>query len=499
MSEMSDIDDHVQSLNNLLDSALRIVNEISGPVPSDLKDKAKEVYKKLSAPPLVPSSPTRSSMGSISIEEGSEHLIDKPVISARSCVVCGRSDRPGSERKSGFKCFDCVGVASNQKYKVQVQQEVARQKGVDDDGNKTINDYVFMYELGRGAYGKVKMAAHNVSGQAYAVKILKKDQLKKVQSGGDSALATIKKEIQIMVALKHPNLCKLYEIIEDSKNGKLYLVMEYLAGGQLFSVEEKTGRCFTKRKIEGNEVPMLFPRERLKKYVVAVCNGLEYLHFNKVIHRDIKPENICVDSEDHAKLVDFGVSSVLGRTTNKDDDCTGSPAYMSPEAIAQKAVDYQTDVWALGVTLYGMIFGNLPFWTSNVLDLPSLVVDSDLENQVEHEDPAIQDLLRKMLTKDPNTRITVPGILKHPFLVDVRTVRGQPVETETIKLDISEDQSLADSHAALIEKKDYIKSLPANQLKGWKGFSQFVKKHGPNLQVHQPNAFTLMVFGIKNE
>ena len=345
----------------------------------------------------------------------------KKVISARACSVCGRDDRPGDQRKSGFKCFECVGLPSNPQFKKEIEEAQGLLKGRDSDGSFALNEYRIIRTIGQGSYGKVRLCVHNKSNQNYAIKFLSKDKLsKKIMSGNPNAdnkegIKKIRDEITIMKQLQHPNIIQIYGTMESES--EIMIIMEHL---------------------EGQIYPSTYPQKpiplrKLKRYIVGITNGLQFLHEKHIVHRDIKPDNILLDKKDNVKLADFGVSAFAAEGVEglMVEGFAGSPFFMPPEQFGSgcAAVEGPSgDVWSFGITLYAMAMGELPsFKGTNVQDLGVSIQNTDI--LFNHESDLLNDLMRKMLQKDPQERATVDQILCHELLRDVRIVKGHPVET----------------------------------------------------------------------
>ncbi|CAK9786665.1 Pkinase-domain-containing protein [Cutaneotrichosporon oleaginosum] len=323
----------------------------------------------------------------------------------------------------------------------------------DDDGARVINQYKIGNSLGSGAYASVVLGIDVGDGKEYAIKEFSKARLQKQalmerqaqmarerrnrrpvlrpgprgpaateppQSAHTAALvsdemlekdplALIRREVAVMKKLDHPNLTKLYEAISVPNADGLFLVLEYLPGGVLMKVEpgfEPT-----------NEKPP-FTEEEAREYFRQICLGLEYLHANGIAHRDIKPENILFTAErDMVKLADFGVSEMFqGDDTIKA--AGGSPAFLSPESFTASIGEVHgksVDIWALGVTLYCMLRGKLPFNVANPIELMWMVREKEPEIPNEwHRD--LQNLIRGMLRKDPEQRFTMTEIRENSWV-----------------------------------------------------------------------------------
>eukprot|EP01060_Flectonema_neradi_P000391 TRINITY_DN10257_c0_g1_i1.p1 TRINITY_DN10257_c0_g1~~TRINITY_DN10257_c0_g1_i1.p1 ORF type:complete len:575 (+),score=85.47 TRINITY_DN10257_c0_g1_i1:40-1764(+) len=361
------------------------------------------------------------------------------VISARACAVCARDDRPGEVRAKGFKCHECVGLPSNPLFIRMVDKQVQITKGKSEDGEFVFNDYVIKKTLlGEGAFGKVRLCYHLGSPeQLYAVKTLPIAQLKthrlrrgvtvtrrqsttinpdSIATARDENLRRCKEEVEIMRRLSHPNIVQIIDSMESET--ELMIVMEYLEGGQIFPDD-------------GGEPVRV---GKLQKYTCAIARGLDYLHTNGVIHRDIKPANILLDKHDNVKLADFGVSAEPNDSF-RVFGFIGTPKYMCPEAFNNASTKGLSgsaiDSWAFGVTLFTMAFGKNPGWSGSTLtDLGNSIANYNLE--IEHENDHLNDLIGRLLDKNPATRITADKVLKHPFLASVRVLKGHPVETLTL-------------------------------------------------------------------
>eukprot|EP01063_Lacrimia_lanifica_P028701 TRINITY_DN4235_c0_g1_i1.p1 TRINITY_DN4235_c0_g1~~TRINITY_DN4235_c0_g1_i1.p1 ORF type:complete len:903 (+),score=348.08 TRINITY_DN4235_c0_g1_i1:108-2816(+) len=293
--------------------------------------------------------------------------------------------------------------------------------GRDDDGNKTINEYAVVKDLGRGAFGKVKMVVHTATEKLYAIKIMNKSVLSKARVGGGggalagkTALDSALTEIAIMKRLDHRNVCKLYEVINDPSANKLYLIVEYMEKGPVYVLRK------------GCE-PV--PVERLRGMVVDMCQGLDYLHQIGIVHRDVKPENILLDSSGIPKLTDFGVANDSAGADGEVLDTQGSPAFFPPELFNQVPISGKsTDIWALGVTVFTMAFARLPFVGGNINDISKSVCTTEPDYS-DSPDPELTDLLKRVLCKDITQRLGmkngIEDLLRHPWLAKLESAKKQ--------------------------------------------------------------------------
>eukprot|EP00759_Apiculatamorpha_spiralis_P049616 PhF_6_TR44290/c0_g1_i7/m.68287 len=303
-------------------------------------------------------------------------------------------------------------------------------RSYDEDGNKVLNEFAVVALLGKGAYGKVKLGINIANEQPVAIKIFNRLELKRAVSvtspshrqgevgGLTSAMNLVRQEIDIMRKLRHPNLVKLLSVIDDDKEAKMYMILEYMAGGVLCPTTIPGSSAVGKVA----QPPIDF--SSVKTRFLDVLQGLQYLHNHGVMHMDIKPENILLDADGNAKLADFGVSSVLrdnfelGDVENADFliGSVGTPYFMAPEMMkGQTYHGTAADVWALGITLYIYVYGVGPFFRPDHegdIICPEDVTRGGLVSTVPE---ALRDVLYRMLCRQPSLRISVTHLLGHPF------------------------------------------------------------------------------------
>uniref|UniRef100_A0A8C4VJ22 non-specific serine/threonine protein kinase n=1 Tax=Gopherus evgoodei TaxID=1825980 RepID=A0A8C4VJ22_9SAUR len=206
-----------------------------------------------------------------------------------------------------------------------------------------IGNYRLLKTIGKGNFAKVKLARHVLTGREVAVKIIDKTQL------NPTSLQKLFREVRIMKILNHPSIVKLFEVIETEKT--LYLVMEYASGGEVFDYLVAHGRMKEKEA-----------RAKFRQIVSAV----QYCHQKYIVHRDLKAENLLLDADMNIKIADFGFSNEF-TVGNKLDTFCGSPPYAAPELFQGKKYDGpEVDVWSLGVILYTLVSGSLPFDGQNL-------------------------------------------------------------------------------------------------------------------------------------
>ncbi|XP_049815446.1 serine/threonine-protein kinase par-1-like isoform X1 [Schistocerca nitens] len=244
-------------------------------------------------------------------------------------------------------------------------------------------------KLGQGTYGKVQLGINKETGQEVAIKTIKKA---KIETEAD--LVRIRREIQIMSSVQHPNIIHIYEVFENRE--KMVLVMEYAAGGELYDY-------LSERKV--------LSEDEARRIFRQISTAVYYCHKHKICHRDLKLENILLDEHGSAKIADFGLSNVFDEQRLLNTFC-GSPLYASPEIV--KGTPYhgpEVDCWSLGVLLYTLVYGAMPFDGSNFKRLVRQISQGDYF-EPKKPSPA-SPLIREMLTVTPGRRADIEKICSH--------------------------------------------------------------------------------------
>ncbi|KAL3873884.1 hypothetical protein ACJMK2_036964 [Sinanodonta woodiana] len=255
-----------------------------------------------------------------------------------------------------------------------------------------IGKYRLIKTIGKGNFAKVKLAKHVPTGREVAIKIIDKTQL------NPSSLQKLFREVRIMKMLDHPNIVKLFEVIETEKT--LYLVMEYASGGEVFDYLVAHGRMKEKEA-----------RAKFRQIVSAV----QYCHQKHIVHRDLKAENLLLDGDMNIKIADFGFSNefVPG---NKLDTFCGSPPYAAPELFQGKKYDGpEVDVWSLGVILYTLVSGSLPFDGQNLKELRERVLRGKYRIPF-YMSTDCENLLKRFLVLNPTKRASLETIMKDRWI-----------------------------------------------------------------------------------
>ncbi|XP_036417192.1 MAP/microtubule affinity-regulating kinase 4 isoform X1 [Colossoma macropomum] len=260
------------------------------------------------------------------------------------------------------------------------------------DEHPHIGNYRLLKTIGKGNFAKVKLARHILTGREVAIKIIDKTQL------NPTSLQKLFREVRIMKGLNHPNIVQLFEVIETEKT--LYLIMEYASGGEVFDYLVAHGRMKEKEA-----------RAKFRQIVSAV----HYCHQKNIVHRDLKAENLLLDSESNIKIADFGFSNefTLG---NKLDTFCGSPPYAAPELFQGKKYDGpEVDIWSLGVILYTLVSGSLPFDGQNLKELRERVLRGKYRVPF-YMSTDCESILRRFLVLNPTKRCSLEQIMKDKWM-----------------------------------------------------------------------------------
>ncbi|KAL3979253.1 RAR-related orphan receptor beta [Sarotherodon galilaeus] len=260
------------------------------------------------------------------------------------------------------------------------------------DESPHVGNYRLLKTIGKGNFAKVKLARHIPTGREVAIKIIDKTQL------NPSSLQKLYREVRIMKILNHPNIVKLFEVIETEKT--LYLVMEYASGGEVFDYLVAHGRMKEKEA-----------RAKFRQIVSAV----QYCHQKHIVHRDLKAENLLLDADMNIKIADFGFSNEFTVGGKLDTFC-GSPPYAAPELFQGKKYDGpEVDVWSLGVILYTLVSGSLPFDGQNLKELRERVLRGKYRIPF-YMSTDCENLLKRFLVLNPGKRGTLEQIMKDRWI-----------------------------------------------------------------------------------
>jgi serine/threonine protein kinase len=377
-------------------------------------------------------------------------------------------------------------------------------KSQDHDGNKVINRYSVLADLGKGAFGKVKLGVNNETNETVAIKIIKKAILKR-----SSDPLALNREIAILKKVRHQNVVSLYEVIDDPESEKLYLVMQYVCNGPIVRVKSD----FTCPPV---------PESTCKNYVRQLLSGVRYLHKRHIVHHDIKPDNILLGADGIVYITDFGVSEVFSPEQSLNESTrrgVGTPIFSAPELLAAKLAEgfgppditasmesdtdsqaalrkprertgsgtfdgVASDTWALGVTIFILLVGRAPFVGRNYTEVAEAVQNFPFEwtgvnAQGVSLNPLWKEVLQGMLEKDPKQRWTLKRVKNHAVFHDAEVeepkvigamkkqasraviVTKAEVSHATTKISgfLSDDSAAPFSRAASTVAKNYVSKL----------------------------------------
>lgn len=348
---------------------------------------------------------------------------------AKSASAAQRSNSKNSTNKGGQNRPNSRGILGN---------EGSLQK-------KVVGNYMLGKTIGEGTFGKVQLAIHMPTGEKVAVKILEKSKIKE-----SADVRRVNREIKILKKARHGNIIQLYEVL-DTPNS-IYLIMECAEGGEMFDYIVAHKYC--------TEVQAC-------KFFHQIVDGVENLHKNDITHRDLKPENLLLKESCSGwlvKIVDFGLSNTHEGGKLLATAC-GSPCYAAPEMIAGKHYEGPlADLWSMGVILFALVCGYLPFEDPNTSVLYRKIMSGD------YKSPAwisseVKDLIRKILETDPKKRYKVEDIRKHSWycrLLDSEIPREvlSQADDDVIKMETSKAMKEAglDTQTAM----DGVASLSCN-------------------------------------
>ena len=261
--------------------------------------------------------------------------------------------------------------------------------------------YEMLDDLGEGIFGSVKLGVEKKTKERVAIKIIKKKKAK------PSDIELVRTEIDIMKLCHHPNVVHLLDHFENAEY--IFIVMEYIRGGRLTDYMKEKKFHFTEK--------------RVAEIIYEIALGVKYLHKYGIIHRDLKPDNIMLteaNDKGHIKIMDFGLSKILGKK-EKTSDGFGTLTFVSPEVLIRKPYNKEIDIWSIGVILYLMLSGDLPF--DDEEDDEQKIAKSIVFNEVEfppkkfgNKSKEVIELIKKCLTKEPKDRIKIDDILKSDFI-----------------------------------------------------------------------------------
>lgn len=259
------------------------------------------------------------------------------------------------------------------------------------------DDFEILHLIGQGGYGKVWQVKYKTTNEIYAMKVFRKDFLVK-----SKAVSSTFVERDVLKKCLHPNIVRLHFAFQDED--RLYLVMDYINGGQLFNVLR-----------DGDSVA----DEKLARFYMAeLVLALEYLHDNNIVHRDLKPENILIDEDGHILLTDFGLAKEDISNENRTSSFCGTLEYMSPEMIQGQPYSFSTDMWSIGVLLYDILMGRPPFMHSNNSVLQKKIMTEKIKLP-SYLDASTHAVIKGLIERNVERRLTIKKLKSHAFFKGV--------------------------------------------------------------------------------
>ncbi|XP_037266253.1 NUAK family SNF1-like kinase 2 [Falco rusticolus] len=308
--------------------------------------------------------------------------------------------------------------------------------------------YEFLETLGKGTYGKVKKARER-SGKLVAIKSIRKDKIKDEQD-----LVHIRREIEIMSSLNHPHIIAVHEVFENSS--KIVIVMEYASKGDLYDYISERQRL---------------TEQEARHFFRQVVSAVYYCHKNGVVHRDLKLENILLDTNGNIKIADFGLSNIYQQDKLLQTYC-GSPLYASPEIINGRPYKGpEVDSWSLGVLLYILVHGTMPFDGHDYKTLVKQITSGDYREPTKLSDAC--GLIRWMLMVNPERRATIEDIATHWWV------------NWGYKVPIGEQELLRESESPLATVAEWLRRSSRPLLENSSKVRCFLKQHIPGVALER--------------
>lgn len=242
-----------------------------------------------------------------------------------------------------------------------------------------LTDFEVTTTLGTGTFGRVRLVRHLESSKYHALKILKKSEIIRLKQ-----VDHIKSEVRLLSMIMHPFIVNLLGHFQDEH--KLYMVIEYVQGGELFSHLRREGR---------------FSDDASKFYASEIVLAFAYLHSMHIVYRDLKPENLLITTDGHLKITDFGFAKLV---EDRTWTLCGTPEYLAPEIIQSKGHGKSVDWWALGVLIFEMLAGYPPFYDENPFGIYQKILAGKIEFPRQFDSKA-KDLIKKLLTHDRTKRL----------------------------------------------------------------------------------------------
>ena len=306
-----------------------------------------------------------------------------------------------------YYCFSIISPTKERNYYVDseaIYEEFTQKLKQAFNYLNFFDYYEMLDDLGEGIFGSVKLGAEKKTKERVAIKIIKKNKAK------PSDIELVRTEIDVMKLCHHPNVVHLLDHFENADH--IFIVMEYIKGGRLSDYMKEKRYKFTEK--------------RVAEIIYQICLGVKYLHKYGIVHRDLKPDNIMLtESGDkgNVKIMDFGLSKIMGKK-EKAVEGFGTLTFVAPEVLVRKPYNKEVDIWSIGVIMYLMMSGLLPFDDANDDEqkIANSIVFEDVkfpngEGQPFHNvSKEAIELMKGCLTKDPRSRIKIDEIIKSDWI-----------------------------------------------------------------------------------
>jgi len=245
----------------------------------------------------------------------------------------------------------------------------------------TKDDFELLNVIGKGSFGKVMQVKKKDDGKIYAMKVLRKEAII-----ARKQVAHTRAEKSILQKIQHPFIVRLHYAFQTKD--KLYMILDYINGGELFYHLKKEGR---------------FPENRVKFYAAEIVCAMAHLHSLQIVYRDLKPENILIDMDGHICITDFGLSKEINPEEGTHTFC-GTPEYLAPEVLKGQGHGTAVDWWSLGTLVYEMLTGLPPFYSQNINIMYQKILNGELRFP-SFVSPEAQSLLEGLLTREVDKRL----------------------------------------------------------------------------------------------
>ncbi|ELP92715.1 hypothetical protein EIN_371170 [Entamoeba invadens IP1] len=406
-----------------------------------------------------------NSLGCVDVNSASEVLVEDEkkkncfgiVTPNRTFFMAAESSEERDNWIQSVSRFLKTKTGTTQPSKAEGQPQAV----VDGQGQKkkTVDDFEMLSLIGKGSFGKVMQVKEKETGKVYAMKILNKSHII-----DNNEVEHTMAEKSVLSKSKNPFLMQMHYSFQTGD--KLYFILDFVNGGELFSHLQREHR---------------FSIERTRFYAAELLIGLKYLHDAGIVYRDLKPENILLTDDGHICITDFGLCKE--GLTDKDQTNTfcGTPEYLAPEILLGNGYGFAVDWWSYGTLIYEMLLGLPPFFDNDVQTMYQKIVSDDVRFP-KNTPPAIKDFVAALLQKDPTDRLTDPDVMmKHPFFknMDFDLVLAKKIKPPFIPNVTSKDDTAMISEEFLEETQDAIneekQSVPRNGGVDFSGFTYVSK------------------------